>query len=100
MPTTATARTSRRRRVCYVDRTPILPGDRYLRVVAFPDGIIPGPQAVAKCVPCCIAAGEDWSMDVCSSYCCGDTPCVRRFRHTGEHRCARCPVPDPAAVTR
>ena len=73
----------------------IQPGHRYLLHTAFPDGVdIQGdaPWAVNECVSCAVDRGEEHRTDACLTYCHGDVPCARPFRHDGDHSCGRCPT--------
>lgn len=93
MTTTIEARTARKPRRCDNDGTRILPGDRYLRHVVFPDADFNStgrPYALAECVPCAVTSGRDMDTGACLSYCHGVEPCSMPFKHNGDHRCHQC----------
>lgn len=75
----------------------IAPGHRYLRHVAFPgdDGHEEGtrPWALNECVACACRREPASGLLVagaCSTFCCGDVPCAKPYRHDGDHSCRRC----------
>jgi hypothetical protein len=101
-------RTARIARLCYSCRwggfrgvPTILPGHRYLRHVAFPEG--PGgeinqttkPIVADECVACANWREQAGALDVidagaCMTFCCGETPCARPLRHDDDHECRTC----------
>lgn len=74
----------------------IVPGHRYLRHTAFPDGyefVGDRPYSVTECVACLSErdpAAPLLTAGACSTFCCGDVPCARPLNHDGDHECKRC----------
>lgn len=73
----------------------IAPGHRYLRHVAFPcDEVNQShrPYSLNECVACAEERDSAGLLvaGACSTFCCGDTPCARPFRHDSDHSCRRC----------
>jgi hypothetical protein len=78
----------------------ILPGHRYLRHVAFPEGSAgeinqsDRPIVMKECVACAtereVHAGS-LEAGACASFCHGETPCARPLRHDDDHECRGCP---------
>lgn len=90
----------------------IAPGHRYLLHTAFPNSETNQsnrPYSLKECMAC-LSERDDTApvliADACSTFCCGDVPCARPFKHDGDHSCRRCafaaeadsPVPAPADV--
>lgn len=76
----------------------ILPGHRYLRHVAFPDGEIntsDRPHVINECVACAAEREQRYAhawidTGACLTFCCSTTPCARPIRHNGDHECRSC----------
>lgn len=73
----------------------IFPGHRYLLHTAFPDGLTvtsDAPYSLKECVAC--AEERDLTMRgthlACCTFCCGEIPCARPFKHDGDHSCRHC----------
>lgn len=104
MATTVKAQTARTPHLCdNCHWTPslrgiptIAPGHRYLRHVAFPGDEVnqtDHPLSLTECVACACERDSHAGLLVagaCSTWCCGDVPCARPFRHDGDHSCRRC----------
>ncbi len=101
--TTTQARTARKAHDCSFCRTEIPAGHRYLVHVGFPgeDGMEEAtrPWRARECVYCGSDRGDTDPLllaDACGTFCCGDTPCARPFKHDndwpndGRHSCRRC----------
>jgi hypothetical protein len=78
----------------------IVPGHRYLRHVAFPEGPMGEINqsshliVITECVACAcereVTAGL-LIAGACATFCCGDVPCALPFGHRGDdHSCRRC----------
>jgi hypothetical protein len=115
MSTTIQARTARKPHLCdschwtpsLRGKPTIAPGHRYLRHVAFPEG--PSgevnqtnrPFTNTECVACaCAREATDGLLlaEACATFCCGDVPCARPFKHGGDHSCRRCALVDAAVA--
>jgi hypothetical protein len=108
MTNTVQARTARKPHLCdschwspsFRKKPTIAPGHRYLRHVAFPGGPRRSevnqsnrPYANTECIACaCAREATDGLLlaEACATFCCGDTPCARPFKHDGDHSCRRC----------
>lgn len=80
----------------------ILPGHRYLRHTAFPDGehnTSDRPYSIKECVACAEERDSAGLLvaGACTTFCHGTVPCARPLRHNGDHSCRRC-TNDAAAV--
>jgi hypothetical protein len=80
----------------------IAPGHRYLRHVAFPGHEVNQssrpPYVSTECVACACERDDTAGLllaGACSTFCCGDIPCARPFRHGAEHSCRRCSAEVP-----
>ena len=73
----------------------ILPGHRYARhLVSAGDEVCGGdrPWTMIECVACLERrkyGAATLEAGACGTFCHGDTPCARPFRHDGEHSCRR-----------
>src|SRR4051812_38341554 len=80
----------------------IAPGHRYLRHVIFPNSETnqsDRPYNLTECVVCVserVPGDEQLAAGACSTFCCGDVPCARPFKHDGDHSCRRCIAHAPA----
>jgi hypothetical protein len=94
MSTTTRARTARKNHRCSECLLAvILPGHRYLLHTTFPNDVIQAVTVSKECLSCACEQGEDYRLDACMGFCCGDVPCARPFRHDGDHSCRRCAEP-------
>jgi hypothetical protein len=101
MTTTVKAMTARRPHACdscssTPNVRPIAVGHRYLRHVAFPGDLLNQTARPLTSVECVACASERECSDgllvagACATWCCGDVPCARPFKHAGDHSCRRC----------
>lgn len=99
MTTTIRARTARVPHLCegcHGIAPTIAPGHRYLLHTSFLDGLTDtstGPWSINECVACVCKRDDTAGLlaaDACSTFCCGDVPCARPFKHDGDHSCRRC----------
>lgn len=108
MSTTVKARTARKPHLCggchctpsLRGKPTIASGHRYLRHVAFPGGSQDEvnqsnrPYTNTECIACAEARGASelsrGEALACCTFCCGDIPCARPFKHDDGHSCRRC----------